>query len=72
MTYKLVAERLHIPPAPQFVCVVRVSDGAFIPLTLQNVDCAKFLEDWIAGVAVQRPNGNAYAYTAAHRTALGL
>ncbi len=72
MAYKLVAERLHIPPAPQFCCVVRVSDGAFIPLDLNNRDCAQFLKDWEAGVDVRRPNGNLYFYSLTHRAALGL
>ena len=52
--------------------IKRDSDGAFIPFDLQNRDCRQFLEDWIAGAQVLRPNGNPYPHTAAHQTELGL
>lgn len=70
MTYKLVPPVAVI--TTPFSCVRRISDGAFIPFSLDNADCRQFLLDWQNGMAVQRPNGNPFTYTAAHRAELGL
>ena len=52
--------------------VKRLSDGANIPFSMGNTDCAKFLKDWKDGAEVLDADGNPLPYSEEAATELGL
>jgi len=52
--------------------MVRRSDNAFIPMSMDNADCRQFLLDWHGGATVINADSSSAAYSDAAVTALGL